>query len=28
MEDPSRVLGMGWDEAWKAVLSFPKLKVG
>jgi hypothetical protein len=28
MEDPSRVLGMGWDEAWKAVLAFPQLKVG
>jgi hypothetical protein len=28
MEDPSRVLGMGWDEAWKAVLSYPALKVG
>jgi hypothetical protein len=28
VEDPSRVLGMGSDEAWKAALAFPQLKVG
>jgi hypothetical protein len=27
VEDPSRILGMGWDEAWKAPLAFPKQKV-
>lgn len=28
VEDPSRILGMGWDEGWKVALSFPQLKVG
>ena len=28
VEDPSRVLGMGWGEGGKTVLTFPQLKVG
>ena len=23
IEDPSRIMGMGWDEDWKPVLAFP-----
>jgi hypothetical protein len=27
VEDPSRVLGMGWDEGWKPILAFPRQEV-